>query len=509
LEGKIPFSQFQQQLKSTDFAKVFNNSVTKEAVENIFRSNVLTYFPSYRYESPGYLNDPYKVNLNFNNSSKFSGFLPNPLEVVTGLPQLANWLMDVVLDLSVNKDGLNQVPFDNLNTLISYTLSSKGHGPLRFGIGQRALGATRIQILTNNEGNSRTIAPTIFNLSSGELAIFCLFGEILRHADSLRNNIALSEITGIVLVDEIDKHLHIRLQKEILPKLFTLFPNVQFILSSHSPFLGMGLAEELLDRSKIIDLDNRGVSVVPTSCELYTEVYHMMVNENDRFKQLYDDLENKITVGSAPLIITEGKTDVQHIKKAQEKLDITDLEIDFFNIDGNWGDSELKKLLEYLAKVPQARRIIGVFDRDVPSIVNDIENNGSSYKDYGNNVYAFCIPVPEGREQYTNISIEFFYSDEDLRKEYGGKRLYFDNEVEFRQSAANKRLRTLVKLGAAIPEGEVTKKVFDENVGDTDWAHSKATFANLVETDSEFIEDFDFSRFEPIFERIRKIVSLG
>jgi predicted ATPase len=42
---------------------------------------------------------------------------------------------------------------------------------------------------------------------------------------------------GIVLIDEIEAHLHIELQKNILPLLTTLFPNIQFIVSTHSPFI--------------------------------------------------------------------------------------------------------------------------------------------------------------------------------------------------------------------------------------------------------------------------------
>jgi predicted ATP-binding protein involved in virulence len=65
------------------------------------------------------------------------------------------------------------------------------------------------------------------------------------------------------LVDEIDKHLYIKLQKEILPVLLNLFPNMQFILTSHSPFLNIGLAEVAKERTKIIYLSNFGVSTDP------------------------------------------------------------------------------------------------------------------------------------------------------------------------------------------------------------------------------------------------------
>lgn len=45
------------------------------------------------------------------------------------------------------------------------------------------------------------------------------------------------DMEGIVLIDEIETHLHVELQKEIVPILTELFPNLQFILTTHSPFV--------------------------------------------------------------------------------------------------------------------------------------------------------------------------------------------------------------------------------------------------------------------------------
>ena len=42
---------------------------------------------------------------------------------------------------------------------------------------------------------------------------------------------------GIVLIDEIETHLHLELQKNIMPFLTAIFPNIQFIVTSHSPFI--------------------------------------------------------------------------------------------------------------------------------------------------------------------------------------------------------------------------------------------------------------------------------
>ncbi|WP_164672451.1 AAA family ATPase, partial [Vibrio cholerae] len=42
---------------------------------------------------------------------------------------------------------------------------------------------------------------------------------------------------GIVLIDEIDLHLHPKWQQTIVQKLENTFPNIQFILSTHSPLV--------------------------------------------------------------------------------------------------------------------------------------------------------------------------------------------------------------------------------------------------------------------------------
>lgn len=59
-------------------------------------------------------------------------------------------------------------------------------------------------------------------------------------------------LPGIVLIDEIETHLHLELQKNILPFLTTLFPNIQFIVTSHSPFI-----LNSIENAVIYDLENR------------------------------------------------------------------------------------------------------------------------------------------------------------------------------------------------------------------------------------------------------------
>ena len=499
IEGKIPFSSFQSALKEANNIKKLSSNLNKEKTYKIFENNLMTYFPSYRYEQPGYLNNPYKIKLDFKKEWDFSGYLPNPIEAIIGLPQLANWIMDIVLDMQLGYTGVEKLK-QNIDSIITESISAKDYGNLRLGIGPRGFGGTRIQIV--KEENGESVYPTIFNLSSGEVSIFSLFGEILRQADNLENNIELENITGIVLIDEIDKHLHIKLQKEVLPRLLKLFPNVQFIVSSHSPFLSMGLAENLLNRTKIIDLDNLGISKDPTTNELYQEVYEIMISENRRFKDKFLELENKIRRGNNPLIITEGKTDVQYLKKAKEKLNIDNLDIEFYDINENWGDSKLKTLLEHLSKVSQNRKIIGIFDRDVEKIVNEIEKDGQSFKNHGNNVYSFCIPLVNEDIYGDKISIEHYFPKEVLLKEYSGKRLFLGKEfhksgksTDGKYNTKISQIQNKVKINGIIDEKVYLMNDLEDN---SNIALSKAEFSESVE---EGFDDFQF-----IFDKIKEII---
>ena len=58
-------------------------------------------------------------------------------------------------------------------------------------------------------------------------------------------------LPGIVVIDEIETHLHLELQKNIIPLLTTIFPNIQFIMTTHSPFILNSLKDVV-----IYDLEN-------------------------------------------------------------------------------------------------------------------------------------------------------------------------------------------------------------------------------------------------------------
>lgn len=516
---KIPYTRIHKSSDGTYQEKIISDNANESFVKGFVSDNIITCFPSFRYELPYYLTDLYRHDYSFKKDFNITGFLKNPLLVVSGIDGIANWLMDLVLDMKQydeKESNKETVLWKNVSDILTSELSSKLNGKqVRFGLGRRDMGASRISIV-NRTGTPEDVYPSIFGMSSGELAILAMFVEILRQADNLHTNIKLEDIQGIVIIDEIDKHLHIKLQKEVLPAMLELFPNVQFIVSTHSPFLTMGLAEnaKTLERSKIVDLDQGGMVTEPKSIEIYDEVYNMMIGEDNNFKELYDDLQAKLKAAAKPLVITEGKTDAKHIKNAITKLGIKDVDVEFYEIGNqNWGDSELKSMLEHLARIDNQRKIIGIFDRDSDSYVQFASDGTQTYRllrPYSN-VYAFSIPLVNEDEYGSKISIEHYYHIKDLLKfNSDNRRIFLGGEFYESGNSIDGAFQAKVKKDKIEKNGVVDEKVYCS----TDLKHehsvamTKNDFAELVCGNTDFAADFDFSNFNQIIDVIREIIKI-
>ncbi len=83
------------------------------------------------------------------------------------------------------------------------------------------------------------------NIGNNEIMLFRLLSDGLRSTLGMIGDIAyrMSEINphignrskGIVIIDEIELHLHPSWQRTIIPVLRKIFPNIQFIVTTHSP----------------------------------------------------------------------------------------------------------------------------------------------------------------------------------------------------------------------------------------------------------------------------------
>lgn len=527
IDNKIPFSSFSNQLEKRNGIKLFSSNLNEQKAKGIFGQNIATYFPSYRFEYPGYLNDVYKPQLKFDCEERFDGYLPNPIEVITDLPKLANWLMDVVLDGQIYKEQQNVNDGNNtdddatiamnriiisLNSIINHALSNK-YGTLRLGIGKRTNPGQRISVMLDTENKPSIIYyPSIFNISAGEACIITMFGEILRQADNLGK---YSDISGIVIIDEIDKHLHIKLQKEILPRLFGVFPNIQFILSSHSPFVSMGLANNLPLRSKIIDLSGgEGIEITPQENPLYEEVYQMMLNENEQYKKMYEALkasrkEYKLLVeDSYAQIYKIAWLKLKGIDFDKDNLDVIfDSNSDFEIIRGNDCNGVAGILNAKSTELYKGMKIIGLFDYDQEGSEKFYNlKEGFNKKDILGNlstgfyktkttvpddtkIFALLLPVPERLHSLISRS----QNEKDKIWTGDGK---FANYVEIETLLPVSYLQSTTGYESNNICGTDYFKAKDEN--------KKSLWKDLILQDKEVFADFI-----PLFQAIHSLFGLS
>lgn len=74
-------------------------------------------------------------------------------------------------------------------------------------------------------------------LSAGYSAALDIITDLMLKMQNSGEPVRAYDVEGIVLIDEIETHLHLALQKQILPLLIGLFPKIQFIVTTHSPFI--------------------------------------------------------------------------------------------------------------------------------------------------------------------------------------------------------------------------------------------------------------------------------
>ncbi|MCH9852214.1 MAG: ATP-binding protein [Alphaproteobacteria bacterium] len=319
--------------------------------------------------------------------------------------------------------------------------------------------------------------------------------------------------------EEPENNLEMASCSELASEMFNYIGNnvSQMIVTTHSPVF-YNVAKKDKFKSSIIHVFKDKINI-ETSIKVNapvseldehigaTAIYADKIREHQEKDELQKEQINKLQteLGNSrkPLIICEGKTDIMHLETAINKLSITDLDIEFCKIDEKGrGDKELLKSLKTLGKLENHRKIIGIFDRDNADIIRQVESKHNRFKDFGNNVCGFCIPIPTVRKPYKSISIEFYYSDEELKTKQDGKCLYFDNEV-LEISDDTKRLFRL-------PDTDVlensNKKIFDKDIGSCDWIHSKSVFAELIAKNDTVTKGFDFQNFRLIFDIIKEIV---
>lgn len=462
------------------------------------------------------------------------------------IKEIESWILDVILDSEIyeiqkipaqayilagekyipvpggiitSKNGKNTKIQNLINQILTVILKSKipNLDSARFGISNKEAGR-KISVIIKEKGNveEKNISPTFSHMSSGEAMLVALFCSIIKNFDAVSSleHFDLTQIKGIVIIDEIDLNLHIEYAKNAVPELLRLFPKVQFIITSHSPFFLLGMKDKFSSNYQIISTPNGEIIEESDFDEIQT-AYSIFIERFEDLKGNLKILENDLYNSTRALIITEGKTDWKHIKSAlsffqQTQGKFTDLDFVFHEYnDASFSDDKLHSFLTNVSQVSNTKKIIGVFDRD--------EGHGKRYgknkiNDLGNNVYAISIPQPKHRDYHEGICIEFMYKDQDLYKydEYD-RRLYTSSEFDD-NGRLSKKLEIGVKNHNKIKgkNNPNCDNIIDSDVIDisgNSLALSKSDFADLILNKHENFRNIDFSAFEELLETIKEVVN--
>lgn len=527
-------------------------SISKENAKDEWGKNIFCFFGPNRYERPSWMGEKYYNINDFSHPSvkpRWDRKLNNPISVKDVTAATLQWLLDIIADSRAdikheNNGSLSIEHVDvknlfllrqartNIETILSMIVGEEVYFALNF----RSDAGSRFRILRKKDDS--VFCPTLDSLSTGQAALFNMFATIVRYADDndINKSIHMYDIQGIVVIDEIELHLHTNLQKEILPELIKLFPKIQFIITSHSPLFLLGMRDTFGE-------DGFDVYEMPTAAKIDVEKFSEFQKAYDYLKQTqkyHEEAEAAIRAvvpqGKA-IIITEGHTDWKHMKAAYEHLQndethqgiFAGLEFDFFEYEPvgsseetghklEMGNTVLTALCENMAKLPQQVKYIFIADRDDEKTYKKMSAQDTPFKNWGNNVFSFVLPVPSHRVDTPTISIEHYYTDDEIKTEWDDPntgtayRLYMGNEFDERGLAPSidrfcAKNKKCGSSSIAIIEGSSGEKVTSINNNDgINFALSKSKFAKMVLDKQAPFDSFNFDSFLPLFETIKSII---
>ncbi len=162
------------------------------------------------------------------------------------------------------------------------------------------------------------------NFSDGYKGIISLTADLAYRAIKLNPHLgirAVLDTEGIVLIDEIDMHLHPNWQQRIVEDLKRTFPKLQFIVTTHSPFVVQSLRAE-----EVINLDGIKPDQDPFTKSVEEIAIDMDVKEvprSKRFREYQEIAERYFN------LIAEGKNSLDHEETATLKRLLDEIELEF------------------------------------------------------------------------------------------------------------------------------------------------------------------------------------
>jgi len=176
-------------------------------------------------------------------STRFSGYI-DCLDVMSNEKLMLKWFEKMTMfelqkgesfpELSATKNALNKFysrMTNHLNVEVIYNLASR-----------------ELEVNFTNSNGERQKSPTK-ELSDGYRNTLSMIADIAYRMATLNPQLledVIEATPGVVLIDEVDLHLHPTWQQHILDDLMDIFPSVQFIVTTHAPSVINSIKKEHL-----------------------------------------------------------------------------------------------------------------------------------------------------------------------------------------------------------------------------------------------------------------------
>ena len=131
-------------------------------------------------------------------------------------------------------------------------------------------------------------------LSDGYSAIIGIVADLILRMDRnwlLKGELSQYDVEGVVLIDELETHLHVELQRKILPFLTEFFPRIQFIITTHSAYILNSISNACIyDLEKQVQFTDFSAYSVDDIAEGYldADAYSAELKKKaERYQELY------------------------------------------------------------------------------------------------------------------------------------------------------------------------------------------------------------------------------
>lgn len=332
------------------------------------------------------------------------------------------------------------------------------------------------------------------------------------------NNITKTFIWGF---EEPENGVELSSCFELASQLSEYSNEIQMFITTHSPafygidtkkcYFALKLPEgntKYINSKKKTDIDNE-MGILPLISP-YIEEKRKELEEQKKAKQILENDLLKLKEKTGKIIIfTEGKTDEIILSAALSETNFSERIIFNPNVQ-KFGSSELDKIYTEISKSQDDNIKICIYDRD-----EDKKIWKNKFESSTNKVYKFNIPTPRHRIESDKISIEHYFSDDQIKTlDENGKRLFVAKEFNSRGNLIDgegfspfpiRRKEIYTKYPLHILDGgdDSTEVYLGEQ--DKNMALSKMKFATYIkEKHSGF--DFDLSAFKPIVDIIDEII---